>query len=113
MSNLEESVKDLQKQVKTLNSIMKELIPTNVNNKDGIPIGMNLFGHTEDVGTIVIEALSRNYLVKKIGNQEITNGKKFNSLSAAAEAFSQIRRKSGWIFWKNSNGKTLKDVFKG
>lgn len=113
VTKLENTVEKLKGQVNSLTEVIKTLIPTNINNKDGIPIGMQLFGHVKNIGTIVMETEPKGYTVKKIGIQQISNGKQFNSLSAAAEAFSMIKRQSGWIFWRNSSGKTLKDVFKG
>jgi hypothetical protein len=45
---------------------------------------------------------------------DIVDGTKFKSLSAAAETMSGIKRKSGWIFWKDRDtGRTLKDQYKG
>ena len=37
---------------------------------------------------------------------------KYDSLSAAAEGISGVRR-SGWTFWKLPDGKTVKEAFKG
>jgi hypothetical protein len=37
---------------------------------------------------------------------------KYDSLSAAAEGVSGVRR-SGWTFWKLPDGKTVKEAFKG
>ena len=113
MSKIEEDVKILQQQVETLTKIVKGLIPENTSNKDGIPIGTKIFGEVDDIGEIELEVLKREYVVKKINTQDIAQGKKFKSLSAAAEAFSQIKRKSGWIFWHDKNGKTLKETYKG
>lgn len=113
MSKIEDDIKTLQQQVETLTTIVKGLIPENTPNKDGIPIGSKIFGEVDEVGEIELEVLKKGYVVKKINTQDIIQGKKFKSLSAAAEAFSQIKRKSGWIFWHDKNGKTLKEAYKG
>jgi len=112
--NLKEQVKILNKKVEVLTDIVKTLVPEgNAANKDGIPIGTNIYAHVVDLGQIVLTTLPKTYQVKQIGNDSIIEGHKFNSLSAAAEAFSNIKRKSGWIFWHNSQGKTLKEIYKG
>jgi len=38
--------------------------------------------------------------------------KRYESLSAAAEAVSGVRR-SGWTFWKMPDGRTVKEIYKG
>lgn len=105
--SLENTIEELKTKVVQVNK-EKPLI-----NKDGIPVGLDIFSDVEGIGTVTLEVLHRKYKVKKIGDNEIIEGKKFNSLSAAAEAFSKIKRKSGWIFWRVESGKTLKEVYKG
>lgn len=70
-------------------------------NKDGIPIGVSLVGSSERGGIKVLTINPDGYY---IGN------KKFDSLSAAAEAASGVRR-SGWTFWKLPDGRTVKEAF--
>jgi len=104
----------LTKQVETLTTIVKTLVPDGKTiNKDGIPVGMDVYADVDDLGQVVLTTLPKAYQVKKIGKSHIIKGHKFNSLSAAAEAFSNIKRKSGWVFWHNVRGKTLKEVYKG
>ncbi len=111
---LETQVEALTKQVESLTTIVRSLVPEGeAINKDGIPVGTDVYADVDDLGRIVLTTLSKAYQVKKIGNDNIFKGYKFNSLSAAAEAFSNIKRKSGWVFWHNIHGKTLKEVYKG
>lgn len=70
------------------------------NNKDGIPIGINLIGSTK--GQIYV------LTVEKDGYRVGKNS--FNSLSAAGEAV-RGSRVSGWVFWKLPDGRTVKEVF--
>lgn len=113
MEELEKKIDVLQKKVEVLTEIVKDLVPDNISNKDGIPVGTKIYGEVDDIGRIELEVLPKAYLVKKIAATDITEGKRFKSLSAAAEAFSQIKRKSGWVFWHDRNGKTLKEAYKG
>lgn len=71
-------------------------------NKDGIPIGISLLGQSK-AGPRILSVTEDGYHVGL---------DKYQSLSAAAEAVSGIVRKSGWIFWKLPNGKSLKEVYK-
>lgn len=87
--------------------VKKEVI-----NKDGIPVGMHIFSELDDLGVVELVVRQRNYQAFKIGQTKLAGGKKFNSLSAAAEAISGIKRKSGWQFWRDENGRTLKELFK-
>lgn len=72
-------------------------------NRHSLPVGMVCYGVTEkSVWPVVLT-------VKEDGYQVGTT--LHNSLSAAAEAVSGVRR-SGWTFWRTADGKTLKEVFK-
>lgn len=71
-------------------------------NKDGIPIGISLIGQTE-YGPRILSVAKDGYFVGEI---------QYPSLSSAAEAVSGVVRKSGWVFWKLPNGKSLKEVYK-
>lgn len=70
-------------------------------NKDGIPLGLILLGNSMRGGTSVLNVYPEGYY---IGNNQ------FDSLSAAAEYVSGVRR-SGWTFWRMPNGQTLKEAF--
>ena len=71
-------------------------------NNDGIPIGTILLGTTKDQTYLLIVDELGEYMVGYT---------KYTSLSAAAEAVSGVRR-SGWTFWKLSDGTTAKESFK-
>lgn len=71
-------------------------------NKDGIPLYISLIGSTKFGPRILYVAEDGYYL----GNVP------YASLSAAAEAASGIIRKSGWIFWKLPDGRSLKKAFR-
>ena len=103
-------VKGIQQRLDMIENIStkKEVI-----NKDGIPVGMHIFSEVNDIGEIELVANKRDYEVKRIDEVQIIKGKRFKSLSSAAEAFSRIKRKSGWVFWKDEEGRTLKELFKG
>jgi hypothetical protein len=114
---LEERVEILQQQVKELlgafhviNSfrIKDKRQQENYNdpglvnaNKDGIPTGISLLGSSVKGGIHVLTVSPDGYYIG------IT---KYDSLSAAAEAVSGVRR-SGWTYWKMSDGRTIKEVF--
>jgi hypothetical protein len=70
-------------------------------NKDGIPVAMPLFGESTKGGKSFLTVHQDRY---KIGDKE------YDSLSAAAEAVSGVRR-SGWTFWKTPEGKSVKEAF--
>jgi hypothetical protein len=72
-------------------------------NKDGIPIGTLCIGATEKSHFLF-------YLTVEADGYAI-GSQKFASLSAAAEAASQVRR-SGWTFWKLLDGRTLKEAYR-
>jgi len=71
-------------------------------NKDGIPLYISIIGSTRFGPRILYVAEDGYYL----GNV------RYLSLSAAAEAASGIVRKSGWVFWKLPDGRTLRRAFK-
>lgn len=72
-------------------------------NKDGLPIGLICFGVTSKYPfPVFLEIEEDGYMVGTT---------KYESLSAAAEAVSGVRR-SGWTFWKLNNGITLKEAFR-
>jgi hypothetical protein len=70
-------------------------------NKDGIPVGLSLLGQSQRGGMHILTVNKDVYL---IGNRS------FESLSAAAEASSGVRR-SGWTFWKLPDGRSVKEAF--
>jgi len=70
-------------------------------NKDGIPVGISLLGSSVKNGIQVLTVNNDGYYIG------IT---KYDSLSAAAEASSGVRR-SGWVYWKLPDGRTVKDAF--
>lgn len=70
-------------------------------NKDGVPIGISLLGRSTRGGTHVLSVKHNGYY---IGTTE------YDSLSAAAEASSGVRR-SGWTFWRMPDGRTVKEAY--
>lgn len=107
---LQQQVEDLVKAFHTVNSIrIKDKRQQEVYdnpyltdaNKDGIPIGMSLLGSSVKGGIHVLTVNADGYYIG------IT---KFDSLSAAAEAVSGVRR-SGWTYWKLPDGRTVKETF--
>lgn len=70
-------------------------------NTDGIPIGTSLIGTSMRGGIHVLRVQTDGYY---IGHT------RHDSLSAAAEASSGVRR-SGWTFWKLPDGRTAKEAF--
>ena len=72
-------------------------------NKDGIPVGTVCFGATEKSPFL--------YYLTVESDGYIVGSHKFESLSAAAETVSLVRR-SGWTFWKLLDGRTLKDAYR-
>ena len=70
-------------------------------NKQGIPIGASFFGTSKGNDYMITVAADGSYVV---------GVSTFNSLSSAAEAVSGVRR-SGWVFWKTFDGRTLKEAF--
>lgn len=41
----------------------------------------------------------------------IVNKKEYSSLSSAAESVGAPVRKSGWVFWKLADGRTIKEAY--
>lgn len=70
-------------------------------NKDGIPINISLVGTSTKYGTRFLLVLEDGYAL---------GGQRYDSLSAAAEAASGVRR-SGWTYWKTVNDKTVKEEY--
>ena len=104
---LEEQMKHMQRVLMRLKkkAVGAELpvpVPDDLN-KDGIPIGTLCIGATEKSHFLFYLTVEADGYV--VGSQ------KFASLSAAAEAASQVRR-SGWTFWKLLDGKTLKEAYR-
>jgi len=115
-----DNIKDLKKQISFLKNqlkVIKKVLKNHnikykrkqtnntVYNKDGIPLNSTYIGYTKKSKIPFILSVDKNgrYFIKNI---------EFESLSAAAEYVSGVRR-SGWSFWKNiNNGKTLKEMFK-
>lgn len=106
---LEEQMKHMQRVIMKLRRKSKQVHqPAQTEaapgvNKDGIPIGTICMGVTEKSLFLYYLTVAENGYV--VGNTL------FPSLSAAAEAVSQVRR-SGWTFWKLLDGRTLKEVYK-
>lgn len=73
----------------------------NYANKDGIPIGISLLGQSTRGGAYVLSIKHNGYYIGTTG---------YDSLSAAAEAASGVRR-SGWTFWKMPDGRTIKEAY--
>ena len=72
-------------------------------NKDGLPIGLICYGVTSKYPfPIFLGVEESGYMVGTT---------LYESLSAAAEAVSGVRR-SGWTFWRLNDGTTLKEAFK-
>lgn len=105
---LQQQVEDLIKAFHMINGInTKNLrrretqdITSNLN-KDGIPIGISLMGASIKGGIRVLTVNNDGYYIG------IT---KYDSLSAAAEAVSGVRR-SGWTYWKIPDGRTIKEAY--
>lgn len=115
------SEKDLYDKIEALAAVVADLqiqlsditVSTVIKNKDGIPIGTEVDAEIDDK-LVVLETERTGYRVKAVGDNKIVEGVKFSSLSAAAEALSGIKRKSGWVFWRDSKtGRTLKEQYKG
>lgn len=110
---LEEKVASLQRQIEELTRAfnmshrkdrrevdMKRNTDANTN-KDGLTIGSTLFGMSTRGGIHSLTVNKDGYYLGRM---------KYDSLSAAAEASSGIRR-SGWSFWKLPDGRTVKEAY--
>ena len=111
MNLLEENIACLTRAFNAVNSaIVKDArqqeLYDNINpigglNKDGLPIGISLLGQSTRGGIHVLSVKQDKYY---IGTSD------YESLSAAAEAASGVRR-SGWTFWKVLDGRTIKEAY--
>jgi hypothetical protein len=103
---LEQQVTHMQKMIQHLKDSSKGGSNANAYdnlNKDGIPVGLECWGTTEKQPFLLCLTVNADYYT--VGHT------KYDSLSAAAEAVSGVRR-SGWTFWKLHDGRTLKEAFK-
>jgi ribonuclease HII len=102
----QERINVLEQQIAHMQRIIQSLktkkAPSNLN-KDGVPIGIECWGTTENSPYMQI-------MTVEIDGYRIGNSK-YGSLSAAAEVVSGVRR-SGWVFWKLPTGETLKELYK-
>jgi len=103
---LEERVASLTRIFNTISSdLVKKTRHQDIHNvytnKDGIPIDISLLGQSMRGGIHVLSVKQDKYYIGTSG---------YDSLSAAAEAASGIRR-SGWVFWKTPDGRTVKEVY--
>ena len=71
-------------------------------NKDGLPYNTCYIGTSQGIPYILTVDATGRYLVAD---------QVFSTLSAAAQAVSGVRR-SGWVFWKLLDGRTIKDVYR-
>jgi len=103
LDNLFRMVKELRDDLnKEHDRIIAELIEQKKNERKAeIPEGTVLYGTTKGL----------NYFLQVKDGAFWIGDKRYESLSAAAEAVSGVRR-SGWTFWKLPDGKTVKEVFK-
>lgn len=110
-------IKELQAKIvrleTTVTALQAQIKDKSQTNKHGLPVDLKIQAEVESVGTVWLQVTKTNYQVIQIGGQQIVEGKRFKSLSAAAEFFSGITRKSGWVYWRTEEGRTLKDVYKG
>ena len=70
-------------------------------NKDDLPVGLSLTGTSMRGGFQVLDIKEDGYYIGPY---------RYDSLSSAAEAVSGVRR-SGWTFWRLSDGRTIKEAF--
>lgn len=107
---LTKQIEDLTIAYHTINSIrMKDKRQQEVydtvllqhTNKDSIPIGLSLVGVSVKGGIHILTVNTDGYYI---------GATRYDSLSAAAEAASGVRR-SGWTYWKLPNGQTVKEAF--
>lgn len=112
LESLRAQLAKVQQLIDRIEQTVKEDLPQDANlesdivfNKDGIPINSTYIGYSRkgDIPSILTVDENGSYYV---------NDKKFDSLSAAAEYVSGVRR-SGWTFWRNiTDNKTLKELFR-
>jgi hypothetical protein len=103
LDNLFRMVKELRDDLnKDKDQDIVRVVEKNVKeNKSEIPEGTVLHGQTKGTNF---------FLTVKDGGFYV-GVRRFDSLSAAAEGVSGVRR-SGWAFWKLPDGKTVKEVYK-
>jgi hypothetical protein len=71
-------------------------------NKDGLPYNTCYIGTSRGVPYILtVDGAGQYFVANKV----------FNTLSAAAQYVSGVRR-SGWVFWKLLDGRPIKDVYR-
>ena len=73
-----------------------------IDEKQNIPVGTTLMSNSQRGGLRFLTVGADGYYV---------GSTRYDSLSAAAEAISGVRR-SGWTFWKLTDGRTVKEVYK-
>ncbi len=73
-------------------------------NRDNIPVNTVFVGKSSKQKKTFFLFVNRK-------GEYLVGHKKFGSPSAAAEYVSGVRR-SGWTFWKDSKGRTLKELYK-
>lgn len=100
LEHMQRSIVEIQKRLKenSENAYTAEEV-----NKKELPIGLHCIGTSEKLPHPVILVVEEDGY--RVGSRV------FNSLSAAAEAVSGVRR-SGWAFWRIADGRTLKEAFK-
>lgn len=113
LQELKDKVAQLETTIEVLMSEAQLKSSKPLMNKHGLPLGLRIYAEVEDVGMVWLKANPTNYQVTEIEGVSIHKGAKFKSLSAAAEFFSKIKRKSGWVYWRTAEGRTLKDAYKG
>jgi hypothetical protein len=104
MSTLEMQVRQLTEAINSMtNAITKKKYRNAIRNinEDGIPIGISLVGESKRNGIQMMTVNSDGYYIGIV---------KYDSLSAAAQAASGVRR-SGWTYWKLTDGRTVKEAF--
>jgi hypothetical protein len=94
-------IKDKRQSERTQRVTPSITLNTNSTNYDGIPIGTSLLGFSTRGGIDVLTVKIDGYYL---------GIRRFETLSAAAEASSGVRR-SGWTYWKIHDGRTVKEVF--
>jgi len=94
-------IKDKRQSERIHTPIPSVSLNTNNTNYDGIPIGISLLGFSTRGGIDVLTVKIDGYYI---------GIRKFETLSAAAEDSSGVRR-SGWTYWKLHDGRTAKEAF--
>jgi len=105
LSVIESQIQTMCKAITTFDS-SDELTKESENNKDktnkdGVPNKAAFIGTTRGV----------QHVLSVSGDDYVVGEETYQSLSAAAEAVSGVRR-SGWTFWKVPDGRTVKDVYR-